>query len=105
MDYFPSTTKNGMHNVSTSNRYIAIPPDIPNHPQHNFATMNMATNEISFITTSTAFATTLVTTNTLILDNPPIAIIPAAFQVTIHVAITMVALSSTLGPYTVPDGV
>ena len=64
----------------------------------------MATNETPFTTTPIAFTAVVAVASTDIPDNSSAAMIPAVFQVVVHVAIASVDPAATTGLDIIPSG-
>ena len=77
------------------------PLAITNHLFYNFSAMDMATNEISFTTTSTVFAAIVTTVTDIIPDDQPITISSTSFQAVVYASVAMVDLAATTGPDTI----
>ena len=91
-------------NSSISNQQYILSHASPNHLQYNFAVINMATNEIPFTTTSTAFSVPVTVASVIIPNNPPVSMTTTELQVALHVTVDMTTSAATMGPYNIPNG-
>ena len=63
----------------------------------------MATNDMLFITTPTAFYASIAFTSIAIPDNTLASMLLLVFQVTLHNSVTMIAPVATMGPDNIPS--
>ena len=65
--------------------------------------MHIATNDIPFTATPTAFAPAVTTAYINIPDHPSAAMTPSAFQVIVRIATNMADQTATTGPAPIPS--
>ena len=66
--------------------------------------MDMATNEMTFTTTSTIFSTAVTARTSAISDNPQPAIILTKSQVVLHAVVDSAVPAATTGPGSISSG-